>query len=148
MFEIGNNYYGPTGSHQAVVPGMGHGGRIKQFIGIGSYKPEMREFPDEVFPDVKQVLCGYRDTLLSAAGAFAEPLQGGSGSGGSRSCQSLWDLNLNRESKGGGPGFLNLWAWLHLTFMGQSLFMKVSDTKETICASIQSQRSGILPPAG
>ncbi len=38
-----------TGSHHPVVPDRGDWWKGKTIIGIGSYKPEMREFPDQIF---------------------------------------------------------------------------------------------------
>ena len=63
-----------TGSHHPVVPGEEQWWRGKTIIGIGSYKPDMREIPDEIFPDVKQV---FVDTMhgLQEAGDLAEPVQ-------------------------------------------------------------------------
>ena len=63
-----------TGSHQAVVPGSGDWWHGKTLIGIGSYKPEMREIPDEIFPDLRQVIV---DTVhgLTEAGDLLVPLK-------------------------------------------------------------------------
>jgi len=65
-----------TGSNQPVVPKNGEWWHGKTLIGIGSYKPDMREFPDEVLYDVKRV---YVDTMhgLQETGDLLEPLQSG-----------------------------------------------------------------------
>ena len=65
-----------TGSNQPVVPKKDECWQGKTLIGIGSYKPDMREFPDEVLHDVKQV---FVDTMhgLHEAGDSLQPLQGG-----------------------------------------------------------------------
>ena len=65
-----------TGSNQPVIPKKGECWQGKTLIGIGSYKPDMREFPDEVLHDVKQV---FVDTMhgLQEAGDLLKPLQGG-----------------------------------------------------------------------
>jgi ornithine cyclodeaminase len=63
-----------TGSDQPVVPKTGGWWRGKTLIGIGSYKPGMREFPDEVMVELNRV---YVDTLhgLAEAGDLLIPLQ-------------------------------------------------------------------------
>ena len=63
-----------TGSHQPVVPGEERWWTGKTLIGIGSYKPEMREFPDEIFTDLNQV---FVDTMhgLSESGDLMEPVK-------------------------------------------------------------------------
>lgn len=63
-----------TGSHQPVVPP--HGLRGKTLVGIGSYKPDMREFPDSIFEDLEQV---FVDTpvALEETGDLLEPLKKG-----------------------------------------------------------------------
>lgn len=65
-----------TGSNQPVVPNTGAWWQGKTLIGIGSYKPDMREFPDEVLSDVKRI---YVDTMhgLQEAGDLLDPLQAG-----------------------------------------------------------------------
>jgi ornithine cyclodeaminase/alanine dehydrogenase-like protein (mu-crystallin family) len=65
-----------TGSHQPVVPGKGEWWKGKTLIGIGSYKPEMKEYPDEVFGDVRQV---FVDTVHAKveAGDLVKPLRKG-----------------------------------------------------------------------
>ena len=65
-----------TGAHQPVVPGKGAWWIGKTIIAIGSYKPVMREIPDEVFIDLKQV---FVDTLhgLTEAGDLVEPYKKG-----------------------------------------------------------------------
>lgn len=65
-----------TGSNQPVVPSTGDWWKGKTLIGIGSYKPDMREFPNEVLQDVSRV---YVDTLhgLVEAGDLLSPLQDG-----------------------------------------------------------------------
>lgn len=63
-----------TGSHHPVIPAAKACWEGKTLIGIGSYKPEMREVPDAVFSGVHQV---FVDTLhgLSEAGDLLEPLK-------------------------------------------------------------------------
>ena len=65
-----------TGSNLPVVPKEGDWWQGKTLIGIGSYKPDMREFPDEVLRDVKRI---YVDTMhgLKEAGDLLQPLQDG-----------------------------------------------------------------------
>jgi len=63
-----------TGSHKPVIPSATACWKDKTIIGIGSYKPEMREIPDAVFKEVNQV---FVDTLhgLNEAGDLLEPLK-------------------------------------------------------------------------
>lgn len=63
-----------TGSRHPVVPGRGRWWEQKTLIGIGSYKPEMREFPDEIFADLDRV---YVDTMdgISESGDLLGPLE-------------------------------------------------------------------------
>jgi len=65
-----------TGSHEAVVPAHGEWWKGKTIIGIGSYKPEMREFPDDLFADLTQV---FVDTpvAIEESGDLIEPLKNG-----------------------------------------------------------------------
>lgn len=65
-----------TGSLQAVVPASGDWWKGKTIIGIGSYKPDMREFPDQIFTDIKQV---FVDTPvgIEESGDLLEPLKRG-----------------------------------------------------------------------
>ena len=65
-----------TGSQQPVVPGNGEWWKGKTMIGIGSYKPDMKEYPNEIFRDVHQV---FVDTLHanSEAGDLVDPLSKG-----------------------------------------------------------------------
>jgi ornithine cyclodeaminase len=65
-----------TGSHHPVVPANGEWWKGKTLIGIGSYKPEMKEFPGEIFRDVEQV---FVDTMhaISEAGDLVDPLRKG-----------------------------------------------------------------------
>lgn len=65
-----------TSSHHAVVPATGKWWKGKTIIGIGSYKPDMREFPDEIFEDLQQV---FVDTpvALKETGDLIEPLNKG-----------------------------------------------------------------------
>jgi len=65
-----------TGSHQAVVPAHGHWWKDKTIIGIGSYKPDMREFPDEVFSEIQQVFVD-TEHALAETGDLMEPLKKG-----------------------------------------------------------------------
>lgn len=65
-----------TGSYDPVVPGKEKWWKGKTLVGIGSYKPEMREFPDEIFADLESI---YVDTMhgLSEAGDLIEPVRKG-----------------------------------------------------------------------
>lgn len=65
-----------TGSTQPVVPKSGGWWHGKTLVGIGSYKPDMREFPDEILADVKRV---YVDTMhgLEESGDLLSPLKDG-----------------------------------------------------------------------
>ena len=65
-----------TGSHHPVVPGSGEWWKGKTLIGIGSYKPDMKEYPDEIFRNVNQV---FVDTLhaKAEAGDLVDPLRKG-----------------------------------------------------------------------
>lgn len=65
-----------TGSTQPVVPKTGNWWIGKTLVGIGSYKPDMREFPNEILTDVKRV---YVDTMhgLEEAGDLLTPLKEG-----------------------------------------------------------------------
>jgi len=63
-----------TGSRNPVVPKSGNWWCGKTLIGIGSYKPDMREFPDEVLGDLDQI---FVDTMhgLVESGDLLVPLQ-------------------------------------------------------------------------
>jgi len=63
-----------TGSYDPVVSGKEKWWTGKTLVGIGSYKPEMREFPDEIFTDLESI---YVDTMhgLSEAGDLMEPVK-------------------------------------------------------------------------
>lgn len=63
-----------TGSHSPVVPDTERWWVGKTLVGIGSYKPEMREFPDEIFQDLDKV---YVDTLhgISESGDLVDPIR-------------------------------------------------------------------------
>ena len=65
-----------TGSHHPVVPARGKWWQGKTILGIGSYKPEMKEFPVSFFEDLDQV---FVDTpvALSESGDLVEPLKKG-----------------------------------------------------------------------
>jgi ornithine cyclodeaminase/alanine dehydrogenase-like protein (mu-crystallin family) len=65
-----------TASRQPVVPGHSDWWIGKTLIGIGSYKPEMKEYPDEIFRNVNQV---FVDTLhaKAEAGDLVDPLRKG-----------------------------------------------------------------------
>ena len=78
-----------TGSHQPVVPAHGGWWKGKTVVGIGSYKPDMREFPDSFFADLEQV---FVDTpvALKETGDLLEPLNKGLIS--EANISPLWDL--------------------------------------------------------
>jgi len=63
-----------TGSHNPVIPSSNANWRAKTIIGIGSYKPAMREIPDAVFSEVNQI---FVDTMhgLKETGDLLEPLK-------------------------------------------------------------------------
>jgi len=63
-----------TGSQKPVIPGNEEYWKGKTLIGIGSYKPDMREFPDEIFKGLSQV---FVDTLhgINEAGDLLTPLE-------------------------------------------------------------------------
>jgi len=65
-----------TGSHQPVIPASEKCWKGKTLIGIGSFKPEMREFPDELLQDLDQV---FVDTMegLHESGDLVIPLDKG-----------------------------------------------------------------------
>jgi ornithine cyclodeaminase/alanine dehydrogenase-like protein (mu-crystallin family) len=65
-----------TGSRKPVVPAVGKWWKGKTLIGIGSYQPDMREFPDLIFKDLDQV---FVDTLqsLDETGDLLVPMQKG-----------------------------------------------------------------------
>lgn len=65
-----------TGSHRPVVSAQGEWWNGKTIIGIGSYKPDMREFPDQVIADLKQVFVDTR-VALQESGDLSEPLKNG-----------------------------------------------------------------------
>ena len=78
-----------TGSHKPVVPAHGGWWKGKTVVGIGSYKPDMREFPDSFFADLEQV---FVDTpvALEETGDLLEPLNKGLIS--EANIFPLWDL--------------------------------------------------------
>jgi ornithine cyclodeaminase/alanine dehydrogenase-like protein (mu-crystallin family) len=65
-----------TGSHRPVVPWRGGWWKGKTLIGIGSYKPEMREFPDALMKDLDKI---FVDTMhgLTEAGDLVGPMNRG-----------------------------------------------------------------------
>jgi len=65
-----------TGSQQAVVPDMGSWWKGKTLVGIGSYKRDMREFPDSIIKDLEQV---FVDTpvAMEETGDLLIPLEKG-----------------------------------------------------------------------
>ncbi|MDF1575466.1 MAG: ornithine cyclodeaminase family protein [Bacteroidales bacterium] len=65
-----------TGSQRAVVPARGEWWKGKTIIGIGSYKPDMREFPDEIFAHIDQVFVDTPVALVET-GDLMEPLKKG-----------------------------------------------------------------------
>ncbi len=81
-----------TGSHHPVVPARGKWWQGKTILGIGSYKPMMKEFPVSFFGELNQV---FVDTplALTESGDLAEPLKKGL----LRKSQviPLWDLILD-----------------------------------------------------
>jgi len=65
-----------TGSHHPVVPEGGAWWKGKTIIGIGSYKPDMREFPDNLLKSLNQVFVDTR-VALEETGDLIEPLKRG-----------------------------------------------------------------------
>ena len=65
-----------TGSHHPVVPDRGDWWKGKTIIGIGSYKPEMREFPDQIFSSMEQVFID-TSVALTETGDLIHPLKKG-----------------------------------------------------------------------
>lgn len=65
-----------TGSRHAVVPDRGDWWKGKTLIGIGSYKAEMREYPDGIMAGLDQV---FVDTTLASmeSGDLFHPLERG-----------------------------------------------------------------------
>lgn len=65
-----------TNSTIPVVPKKESCWKGKTLIGIGSYKPDMKEFPDEVFKEIDQL---FVDTThgITESGDLAEPLSKG-----------------------------------------------------------------------
>lgn len=82
-----------TGSHHPVVPARGGWWKGKTIIGIGSYKPDMREFPVSFFTDMDQV---FVDTpvALTESGDLVEPIN--KGLIDETKVIPLWDLILDR----------------------------------------------------
>ena len=74
LCNLSNIIITATGSHFPVVPKEGRWWKGKTLIGIGSYKPDMREFPDEIFSELNHV---YVDTLhgLLEAGDLIGPVR-------------------------------------------------------------------------
>jgi ornithine cyclodeaminase/alanine dehydrogenase-like protein (mu-crystallin family) len=91
-----------TGSHQPVVPAHGEWWKGKTIVGIGSYKPDMREFPDQIFVDLEQV---FVDTpvALGETGDLVEPLK--KGLIDEAKIFPLWDLILDRVKPSGETRF-------------------------------------------
>ena len=91
-----------TGSHIPVVPARDHWWKDKTLIGIGSYKKDMREFPDAFFKDLKQV---FVDTpvALKETGDLIEPLRKGLLK--ESQIHPLWELILNRVTAVKGTRF-------------------------------------------
>jgi ornithine cyclodeaminase len=63
-----------TGSHNPVIPSPSANWKGKTLIGIGSYKPAMREIPNAVFSEISQV---FVDTMhgLEETGDLLKPLK-------------------------------------------------------------------------
>jgi ornithine cyclodeaminase len=91
-----------TGSQQPVVPDTGGWWKGKTLIGIGSYKPDMKEYPDKIFQDVKQV---FVDTLhaKAEAGDLVDPLR--KGLIDDKDVVSLADLILQKSNIQGDTRF-------------------------------------------
>jgi ornithine cyclodeaminase/alanine dehydrogenase-like protein (mu-crystallin family) len=89
-----------TGSHQPVVPSRELKG--KTVVGIGSYKPDMREFPDSFFEELEQV---FVDTpvALEETGDLLEPLKKGIIS--KDQVVPLWDLIMDKVKVRGETRF-------------------------------------------
>lgn len=91
-----------TGSHHPVVPGKGKWWKGKTMVGIGSYKPDMKEYPPEIFQDVKQI---FVDTLHANAesGDLMDPLR--KGLIGEKDVIPIADLIMNKTVSKGDTNF-------------------------------------------
>lgn len=91
-----------TASHQPVVPSNGEWWNGKTVVGIGSYKPDMRELPDAFYANLEQV---FVDTpvALKETGDLLEPLK--KGIINEAQIIPLWDLILNRVKPVGETRF-------------------------------------------
>lgn len=91
-----------TGSHQPVVPAEGDWWNGKTVIGIGSYKPNMRELPDPFFADLKQV---FVDTpvALKETGDLLMPMQKGLLE--EKNIIPIWDLIRKKVQANGKTQF-------------------------------------------
>jgi len=91
-----------TGSYKPVVPSSGQWWKGKTVVGIGSYKPDMREFPDPFFEDLEQV---FVDTpvALKETGDLLEPLN--KGIINMEQVVPLWDLIMDKVTAKGDTRF-------------------------------------------
>jgi ornithine cyclodeaminase len=91
-----------AGYHQPVVPAQGGWWKGKTVVGIGSYKKDMREFPDNFFSDLEQV---FMDTqvALEETGDLVISLE--KGLIGKENIFPLWDLIQGKIQPGGDTRF-------------------------------------------
>lgn len=91
-----------TGSNKPVVPARGQWWRGKTIVGIGSYKTNMREFPNQFFADIEQV---FVDTpvALKETGDLVDPLNKGLIK--KKDIFPLWDLILDKVQLKGETRF-------------------------------------------
>jgi len=63
-----------TNAEKPVLPGKTELLKGRLFVGIGSYKPSMREFPEEIYPLLDKI---YTDTYFACeeSGDLAYPLE-------------------------------------------------------------------------
>ena len=91
-----------TGSHRPVVPSLGDRWNGKTIIGIGSYKPDMREVPDQMYANLEQVFVDTR-VALQESGDLSEPLKRGLID--ESQIFLLSDLIMKKVKLRGGTGF-------------------------------------------
>jgi ornithine cyclodeaminase/alanine dehydrogenase-like protein (mu-crystallin family) len=91
-----------TGSSQPVVPSRGGWWKGKTIIGIGSYKRNMREFPDQFIQDLEQV---FVDTpvALQETGDLVIPIENGILE--EKNILPIWDIMMNQVQARGETRF-------------------------------------------
>lgn len=91
-----------TGSSHPVVPSRGEWWKGKTVIGIGSYKRNMREFPDQFIHGLEQV---FVDTpvALQETGDLVQPIENGILQ--EKNVIPLWELMMNKVQLKGETRF-------------------------------------------